>query len=47
MKAGRWALGVMTVLDLPGLLAIDQLWLDSLWEVEMLALPDLSYSPDF
>jgi len=37
----------MTILDSPGLSAIDQLWLDSLWEAEMLALPDFSYSPDF
>ena len=38
---------VMTVLDSPGLSAIDQLWLDSLWEAEMLALPNLSCSPEF
>ena len=43
----RTRLGVMTVLDSPGLSAIDQLWLDSLWEAEMLASPNLSCSPEF
>jgi len=35
---------VITVLDSLELLAIDQHWLDLLWDEEMLALPDLTYT---
>ena len=35
----------MTILDLPGLLAIDQQWLDLLWNEEILTLPDLIHTP--
>ena len=36
---------VMTILDSPGLSAIDQQWLDLLWDEEMLTLPDLTHTP--
>ena len=36
---------VMTILDSPGLLAIDQQWLDLLWDKEMLTLSSLTHTP--
>jgi len=37
--------GVMTLLDSPGLSAIDQQWLDSLWNEEMMTLASLTHTP--
>ena len=36
---------VMTILDSPGLSAIDQQWLDLLWNEEMLTLSSLTHTP--
>ena len=36
---------VMTLSDSPGLSAIDQQWLDSLWNEEMMTLASLTHTP--
>ena len=41
VKAGN----VMTLSDSPGLSAIDQQWLDSLWNEEMMTLASLTHTP--
>jgi len=35
----------MTYLDSPGLLAIDQQWLDLLWNTEITTLSNLTHTP--
>ena len=45
LSSSDWTLGVMTLSDSPGLSAIDQQWLDSLWNEEMMTLASLTHTP--